>query len=262
MSKLSIVTINYNNIEGLSKTIESVINQDFQDFEWIIIDGGSTDGSVDLIKENEHRISYWVSEKDNGIYNAMNKGIKNVTGEFCQFLNSGDSFIDNHVLSSVIPLLSDSDVYYGQQWCVKDGIVIEKRTYPEVMNLSYLFKAPLGHQASFFRTRCIKDNPYREKYTISADRAFYLELYKKDCKFEYLNLPIVFFDTEGIGSSPKTIEERRRQFSSIKDELYSAQVSKDIERLLSVEDEFLFVQRVRPIYMVYKFFKWIKKFCK
>lgn len=259
MKKLSIITINYNNADGLRKTIKSVTEQDYQDFEWVIIDGGSTDGSVELLKENEHRISYWVSEPDKGIYNAMNKGIQKVTGEFCQFLNSGDSFIDDHVLSSVIPLLTESDVYYGQQWCVKDGVVIEKRTYPEVMNLSYLFRAPLGHQATFFRTSCIKDNPYKERYTISADRAFYLELYKKECKFEYLNIPVVFFDTEGIGSSPKTMEERRRQFSSIKKELYSAQVSKDIDRLLSIEDEFLFVRRVWPINMVYKFFKKLKQ---
>lgn len=257
--KLSIITINFNNLNGLIDTYKSVKEQTFNDYEWIIIDGGSTDGSVDFIKSHEDCFSFWVSEKDKGIYNAMNKGIQKITGEFCQFLNSGDSYIDSHVLSNVIPRLKDADVYYGQQWCVKDGIVVEKRTYPKVMNLSYLFKAPLGHQASFFRTSCIKDNPYREKYYISADRAFYLELYKKDCKFEYLNIPIVFFDTEGIGSSPKTIEERRSQFSSIKNELYSIQVSKDIERLLSIEDEFLFVQRIWPIYGVYRFFKWIKK---
>ena len=88
--KLSVITINFNNRDGLRKTIESVVNQTYNDFEYIIIDGGSTDGSVDVIKEYADRIDYWVSEPDKGIYNAMNKGIDVAKGEYCIFMNSGD----------------------------------------------------------------------------------------------------------------------------------------------------------------------------
>ena len=93
MKKISIITINYNNCEGLRRTIESVVNQTCRDFEYIIIDGGSTDGSVDVIKRYADNIDYWVSEPDKGIYNAMNKGIRMATGDYVQILNSGDMFV-------------------------------------------------------------------------------------------------------------------------------------------------------------------------
>jgi glycosyltransferase involved in cell wall biosynthesis len=91
--KLSIITVNLNNIGGLQKTFESVFNQLFSDYEYIVIDGGSTDGSVDIIAQNAIKISYWISERDNGIYHAMNKGIQVSKGEYILFLNSGDSLL-------------------------------------------------------------------------------------------------------------------------------------------------------------------------
>ena len=98
--KLSIITINYNNREGLKRTIESVVNQTFTDFEWILIDGGSTDGSKELIEQYSNRFSYWVSEPDNGIYNAMNKGLRAAKGDYLQFLNSGDRLYNAQSLAS------------------------------------------------------------------------------------------------------------------------------------------------------------------
>ena len=96
--KLSIITVNLNNAAGLQKTIESVINQTFTDYEFIIIDGGSTDSSLEIIKQYANKITYWVSEPDNGIYNGMNKGIGQADGEYCFFLNSGDWMIENNTL--------------------------------------------------------------------------------------------------------------------------------------------------------------------
>src|SRR6478735_1115877 len=115
MSKiqLSIITINYNNLQGLQKTIESVVSQSFKDFEYIIIDGGSTDGSKVLIEKYSESITYWVSEKDNGIYPAMNKGIQVANGEYLLFLNSGDWFYENTTLSMAIPMLRPFDIVYG-----------------------------------------------------------------------------------------------------------------------------------------------------
>jgi glycosyltransferase involved in cell wall biosynthesis len=101
MIKLSIITINYNNRDGLEKTIRSVIDQRFTDFEFIVIDGGSTDGSVDNIRKYENKINYWCSEKDAGIYNAQNKGIKKAKGEYCLFLNSGDFLYNEDVLNKI-----------------------------------------------------------------------------------------------------------------------------------------------------------------
>ena len=96
--KYSIITVNFNNKEGLRKTIESVIHQTFHDFEFIVIDGGSTDGSADVLKEYHTQIDYWVSEPDGGIYQGMNKGIKKATGDYLNFMNSGDCFFAVDVL--------------------------------------------------------------------------------------------------------------------------------------------------------------------
>ena len=256
---LSIITINYNNIEGLKKTLESVLSQKFHDFEWIVIDGGSTDGSKELLESNNAEISYWVSEQDRGIYHAMNKGIALAKGEFCQFLNSGDYYIEADTLTKVFASTELADVNYGDQWCASNGKVVEKRTYPDKMSLSYLLKAPLGHQASFFRTSIIKEHLYREKYTISADRAFFLELYVHGHRFQHIKMPVVYFDTEGIGSNVKTLEERRRQFHSIKREFFSDQVVEDIEQLMTEADNYQFVCRVAPLRWTYRLFRKIQQ---
>ena len=114
--KYSIITVNFNNKEGLRKTIESVIRQSFRDFEYIVIDGGSTDGSADILKEYDAQIDYWVSEPDKGIYNAMNKGIVQAKGEYLNFMNSGDYFYDNQVLQHVADYGYDTDFIVGRDY--------------------------------------------------------------------------------------------------------------------------------------------------
>lgn len=259
MVKLSIITINFNNYQGLKKTIDSVKSQSFKDFEWILIDGGSSDGSKELIEENEKYFSYWVSEPDNGIYDAMNKGTVLAKGEYCQFLNSGDYFIATDTLQNIFRRSFESDVNYGDVWFVKNDRVIEKRIYPDNINLSFLLRSPLGHQATFVKTEIAKKYLYRTKYKISADRAFFIELYCNDCSFSHISQPIVYFDSEGIGSVDKTLKERRKQFFQIKREFFSEQVLRDIERLLKVEDEFSFVMRIKPLRWTFQFFKNLQK---
>ena len=110
---LSIITVNLNNRDGLLRTIESVISQTFKDFEWIVIDGGSTDGSKELIEQYADHFAYWVSEPDTGIYNAMNKGIKMAKGEYMQFLNSGDFLRSSTILYDVFSIMPKADIIYG-----------------------------------------------------------------------------------------------------------------------------------------------------
>ena len=121
--KYSIITINLNNSAGLRKTIESVVNQTFQDFEYIIIDGGSTDGSVDIIKEYSSRIDYWVSEPDRGIYNAMNKGIVQAHGDYINFMNSGDCFSKNTILEEIYADLS-FDFVFGKARTIPNNTIL------------------------------------------------------------------------------------------------------------------------------------------
>ena len=110
MLKLTIITINYNNLEGLKRTVESVVNQTWQELEYIVIDGGSTDGSAAFLASCSDTIDYWVSEPDNGIYNALNKGIQKATGEYLLFLNSGDHFYSDEVLANNVHHLVNSDI--------------------------------------------------------------------------------------------------------------------------------------------------------
>ena len=101
MSKISIITINYNDLKGLQKTFNSVVNQSNKDFEYIVIDGGSSDGGKEFLEQNSDKLAYWISEKDSGVYNAMNKGIKAAKGEYLLFLNSGDFLVDDNVIEKV-----------------------------------------------------------------------------------------------------------------------------------------------------------------
>ena len=116
MPKISIISINYNDAIGLKKTIDSVRIQKYTDFEYIIIDGGSTDGSLELIKENEGRINYWISEADKGVYNAMNKGILAAKGEYLLFLNGGDWFSNTESLGFLANNTGDFDIVFGNTY--------------------------------------------------------------------------------------------------------------------------------------------------
>lgn len=149
--KLSVITINYNNAEGLAKTMDSVFRQRFSDFEYIVIDGGSTDGSKDLIVNNQDKIAYWCSEKDSGIYNAMNKGIREASGEYLLFLNSGDFLHDFAVLEDIHPFLSGEDIVYGDLLFVHGDGKEDLFVYPDVLSFEYFLERSLGHPAAFIK---------------------------------------------------------------------------------------------------------------
>src|SRR4051812_11860469 len=112
--KISIITINYNDKEGLRSTIDSVITQSFRDFEFLVIDGNSSDGGKEVLEEYKSHIDYCVSEPDTGVYNAMNKGIRAATGDYLLFLNSGDVLYNNDILARVdMEIRNDFGIYYG-----------------------------------------------------------------------------------------------------------------------------------------------------
>lgn len=141
--KLSIITINYNNKEGLIKTFMSVDSQTWTDFEYIVIDGGSSDGGKELIQQNP-RIDYWVSEKDSGVYQAMNKGIRNATGDYVIFMNSGDFFYDKMVLEKVqTSFESGIDILYGNSMFFKDSGFKKLEIPPEKLNFGFFLTMAL-----------------------------------------------------------------------------------------------------------------------
>jgi len=213
MPKLSIITINRNNASGLHKTIESVLSQTLTNFEYIVIDGGSTDGSVEIIKHYTDRITYWVSEPDKGIYNAMNKGIKIATGEYLQFLNSGDWLSDNNILENIFRKTHYGDVLYGNcKLELKNG-EIDEYHMPEKITLSYFYSGrSINHQSSFFKRTLFDGNLYDETFKIVSDWKYYFLLIFRGAVFEYLDLFVVYFDYTGVGSvlDDTHVKERNR----------------------------------------------------
>ena len=200
---LSIITINLNNALGLSKTIESVRNQDFNSVEFIIIDGGSTDESVKVITENGAHIDKWLSEKDKGIYNAMNKGIKLATGAYCLFLNSGDYLADSKTLSKAVELNYSEDILYGDLIFDFGHASKELRTLPDSINLLFLFSKTLYHPAVFIKRALFTTfGCYREDFKIVGDYEFFFRVIGiNKVSHRHLDLPIAIYDFNGISSN-------------------------------------------------------------
>ncbi len=223
MKKLSIITINYNNLKGLSKTYDSIMLQSFKDYEWIVIDGGSTDGSKDFIAKNQTKITWWCSERDGGIYNAQNKGILHADGEYLLFLNSGDTLLNRDTLDNVFSYVKDADVVYGD-WIERKKYGFKKKCrYPyEACYYNFAIR-PLCHQASFIRTSLLKHTPYDEKYRICADWAKWVELSKRGCSFIHIPVDICFYLRDGI--SYHAVREKKVEHRRILTEFYHKELS-------------------------------------
>ncbi len=181
--KYSIITINFNNKNGLRKTIESVIRQTCRDFEYIVIDGGSTDGSIEVLKDYDEHITYWISEPDKGIYNAMNKGIAIATGEYLNFMNSGDCFYASNVLENVSKYNYDTDFIVGKDYHFNEKLQKGHASIqPPRTTMIHFFVATLDHQSSFIRRNLFIDSPYDEKYRLVSDWIFFTEKIVKEQK--------------------------------------------------------------------------------
>jgi glycosyltransferase involved in cell wall biosynthesis len=199
--KLSIITINYNNLNGLKRTVESVVAQTWKDFEYIIIDGGSTDGSAEFISENKIHFAYWVSESDKGIYNAMNKGILQANGEYYLFLNSGDLLYSNEVLFIAHKELHTDDlICFDLIFRGNDDV---KSTYPNKINFSYLLGSSLGHPSIFMKKNLFRNNKYDESLKFASDWKFFLlALFKFNSTYRKVDNVLSIFYMDGISSKP------------------------------------------------------------
>ena len=207
--KLSIITINYNNKSGLQKTIDSVTCQTWHDFEWIVIDGGSTDGSKELIEQYQRFFAYWCSEPDKGVYNAMNKGIEKAKGEYLLFLNSGDCLHEITVLETVLSNTMEDDILYGSlNFVSSTGHKIIH--YPEKLSLHYFFCYSIGHPSSFIRTSLLKKCGYREDLKIVSDWCKFIEWFREGKSFRRIQVVVSDFDTTGLSSSNETLIGQER----------------------------------------------------
>jgi glycosyltransferase involved in cell wall biosynthesis len=262
---LSIITVNYNNCDGLSKTISSVLSQKSQNYEYIIIDGQSTDGSKDLIIQYNEKLAFWVSETDKGIYHAMNKGISNAKGDYLLFLNSGDFFVDNNVIQNMITSGLNAPICIGNMLKkFPDGrLVRDKGSAVNLPSLLLFYKGTINHSCAFIK-RCLFSDYglYDESLKIVSDWKWYLQVVGlKDVEVSYKDIDVSIFDMSGISNTQTTLEKYERKI--VLESLLPLPLLKDFENYYF---DILRIQRIRR-FAVVKFivffierllFKWEK----
>lgn len=198
--KITVVTVTYNCKEVLQATIDSVVGQTYPLIEYLVIDGSSTDGTLEVIQTNESNITRWVSEPDKGIYDAMNKGIAMATGDYINFMNAGDMFYSPEAISHVVERMDPgADVVCG------DTIIrsMVGEYIREIPPFGMLEKAMvICHQSALIRTELHKRYPYDTSFRLSGDYNFFYTSYKRGSVFQYIPLVIATFDAvEGVSSN-------------------------------------------------------------
>lgn len=206
---VSVITVVYNGKGFIEETIQSVISQTYNNIEYIIVDGGSTDGTLDIIKKYENDINLWISEPDNGIYDAMNKGINLAKGEWLNFLNAGDSFVDNNVLENIFTAeLTDSTLIYGDIIALKENgeyLPVSAITIQDDKSLRKGMK--VCHQAIFYHKDIIQQ--YDSNLRLKSEWKHLIHMTRskkfKPMKFDF---PFVYYSLGGIGSQQLSLNQK------------------------------------------------------
>ena len=208
--KLSIITINLNDAEGLEKTIQSVVNQSvFEQIEYIIIDGGSTDGSPEVIQKYASHLAYYQVGPDRGIYKQMNKGVSVSTGEYLLFLNSGDNLHDTSAIEGVFNELHDVDFLIGEMVFLATGLLFN---VPEKLTLYSFMQGSLPHNATFIRREWLERYPYDESLKIVSDWKFFVQAFViGNASYKLVGNIISDFDCNGISSKNRDLCEIEKE---------------------------------------------------
>lgn len=200
---ITVVTVVFNGEQFIEKTILSVINQTYSNVEYIIIDGGSTDGTLEIVHKYESAIDYWVSEKDLGIYYAMNKGIARATGQWINFMNAGDWFFTDDVIFSVFENKNYSKaliIYGNHEVRYHSG----RRRIDKAGQVMNLWKgSQFCHQAVFVNTKYHRLNNFNANNKIIADFEFFYRAWKNNAKFQYIPLVICSFEAGGLSDTKR-----------------------------------------------------------
>lgn len=222
MCKISIITVNYNDADGLRKTLESVSSQTSHSFEHIIIDGGSNDNSVSMIQSYEESINQssnpfkiiWISKKDKGIYDAMNKGVSISSGEYLLFLNGGDIMASDTVVENVLSNLTDTDFIIGRSYFSNEGkrcgaspLLSEKD-----MSMYYMYLHGINHQSAFIRRSLLINAPYDTSVRISADWLFFVQtIVMRSATVKFVDLFFSDYDLTGVSSNNVAVLKEREE---------------------------------------------------
>lgn len=211
MNKISIITVVWNDAMGLERTIQSIIQQTYTNIEFIVIDGASTDNTLEVIKKYKEYIDYWVSEKDKGIYDAMNKGIYASSGVWVNFMNAGDTFVNNHVLEKVKFLnFNDKVLLYGGK------MYKNKKINPLAIEKLKIGEIHANHQSMFFNKKLLGDKlVYDLQYKIYGDYELVNKIYLHYPKLiTYIDIIIADFEGGGVSSMPST-QKRKDKYKIV-----------------------------------------------
>lgn len=198
--KISIITIVYNNVQDIEYTILSVLDQSYNNIEYIIIDGESTDGTLEVINKHKDRITTFISERDEGIYDAMNKGLKQATGDYVLFLNSGDALYDKDTISTVVEKGNNADIIYGETKLIDEQHkVIGDRRHKAPSSFdwqSFRFGMNICHQAIYIKREIT--SPYDLNYQLSADIDWVIRAAKKAKTTQHVNTYVARYLVGGM----------------------------------------------------------------
>jgi glycosyltransferase involved in cell wall biosynthesis len=206
IDKISIITATYNCVDEIEISIKSVIEQDYPVIEYIIIDGGSTDGTLDIIKKYDNYITYWVSEPDKGLYYAMNKGIERATGEWIYIHNAGGVFADKNVLSKIFNLdLTQIDAVFGYEFS-KTANKLLRFPIPFYEQKTKDKRPGYSHQALFTRTKWMKEYPFDTNYRCCADYNQAVQIYNKGAVFKYVDVFVCYSAVAGFSARNRRLQ--------------------------------------------------------
>lgn len=229
--RLTVVTVCRNSIEYIERAIKSVLHQSYKNIEYIIIDGSSSDGTIEVIKKYSPYISYWISEPDQGVYQAMNKGIKAATGDLIGFLSSNDWYAEG-ALSAIADKYDEThaDVIYGDA-VVYDGEKITHQDYSKAKLEDSFYYMTVIHPAFFVKTDIQKKYGFDESYRICADYKFFMQVYRDSYQFAYTKQDIIHYYLGGISSDREktSIEDRRASYEVLGEEKW--RYTKGIEKV-------------------------------
>lgn len=254
---LSIITVNLNNNNGLIKTLESIKKQSFDSYEHIIIDGGSIDGSLSTIQEyskQSTKLSYWISEKDEGIYHAMNKGIDVAKGEYLIFLNSGDKFHDN--ILHMIPFDGTKYIYGDVNIIFSKNHSIETKSPFPIDPVFLLLEDTICHQVCFIHHTLFNNQRYSTKYTLASDWIHIVKnIILENCTYQHIPICITDYDGNGISATSGSlgVNERNKWIkNNFPNDLYNslielAQARKKLKKIQKsgLEDIILLISSTR-----------------
>lgn len=214
--KLSIITVTYNNSQGLERTIKSIEKQTCKDFEYIIVDGSSNDNSLEIIKKYEKCISKWISEPDNGIYNAMNKGVKIANGDYCLFMNSGDELYSENTVENIYSCDFTEDFVQGITYQVRNGIETMYNPPKDITLAFYFYGNNNYHQSSLIKREMLLRHPYDEKLRIASDYKFNIEcIIIYNCSYKPIDVIISNYEYGGRSVSVKHKDEIRKIYEEL-----------------------------------------------